>query len=173
VRRLFILSGPVHSGKTSFVAGRVGEALKRGIRPVGYLSPAAWEGGRPEGYDLLSIPGGRCLPFLRRSGGDDWQRVGPYFLVPETLALAQAVIRGGAGSPLLIVDEIGPLELQGRGVRSAVEELLSRPPEKLLLVVREGLVDVFRKNIPVLREAVVIEVGDREKLDWALGRADQ
>jgi nucleoside-triphosphatase THEP1 len=48
----------------------------------------------------------------------------------------------------VIVDEIGPLELEGRGVWAALEECFRRPPRKLVLTIREPLVEAFLGRFP-------------------------
>lgn len=145
---LYILTGAVHSGKTTFLRTIVAEARKSSTPVDGYLSPAAWEQGNRVGYDLLTLPEERLLPFMRTENRPDSQRVGPYYLVPETLSLAQDIIRSASSKSFVIVDEVGPLELAGRGVWSALEESLRRPPRKLVLTIREPLLEAFLTRIP-------------------------
>ena len=40
-----------------------------------------------------------------------------------------------------VVDEIGPLELSGGGLHTAVKKVLAAPPEHLVLVVRKTLIE--------------------------------
>jgi nucleoside-triphosphatase THEP1 len=46
---------------------------------------------------------------------------------------------------MIIVDEFGPLELNGKGWRSDVDNLLAGKHPPILLVVRSGLADEARK----------------------------
>jgi len=73
--------------------------------------------------------------------------MGPFYLIPETLDLAQGIIREGALKPLMIVDEVGPLELEGRGVWPAVEDVFRRLPRTLVLTIREPLLEAFLAKI--------------------------
>lgn len=135
-----ILTGPVESGKTSFLR----EALARSpgaASPAadGYLSLRVPGPGRTEGYDLFALGDASIRPFLRRKGGADWPKVGPYSLVPETLALAGRIIRESRAGRLLVVDEIGPLEMTGSGVWPALSEVLGDGGREILLVVRDVL----------------------------------
>jgi iron complex transport system ATP-binding protein len=166
--RLHILTGPVHSGKTSFLAAGVAAVLRRGVRLGGYLSPAVFEAGASIGYDLLPLAGGSPRPFLRKGAGSEGQGIGPYHLVPEALEKALDIIRRAGEEPTLVVDEIGPLELAGGGVWPAVQEAIARRRSPTLLVIREGFVEPFQRRIPSLDAAAVFGVGDRESLDLAL-----
>jgi len=166
---LLILTGPVHSGKTSLLDSLSRDAERKSAPFQGYLSPAVWEEGIHIGYDLLFLFDRRSVPFLRKKGPPTWQSVGPYSATPEALEAAQGVIRAGASVPLLIVDEVGPLELEGKGVWPALEEIFVRPPEKMLLTIRDSLVDSFRGRIPGGDSARVFDVGGRFALSKALG----
>ena len=136
---VFILSGEVHSGKTSLLK-KVLPLLRGGrLTVTGYLSEPLRKGGRTLGYDLVEIDGGR-IPFLRWGAPDDKQKVGPFFVEPEGLRQAERIIRRASPGSLLIVDEIGPLELEGKGVRPALEIALSKKAGLILLVIRRPLV---------------------------------
>jgi len=165
---LFILTGAVHSGKTTFLKRIVGEAGQRFIRVDGYLSPVVWEKGEPAGYDLVTLPEERAFPFIRMEGQPGCERVGPFYLIPETLDLAQGIIRAGALKPLVVVDEVGPLELEGRGVWPALVDVFRRPPRKLVLTVRESLLEAFLAKIS-FGSPDVFRVDDRSAVLRILG----
>ncbi|MEW5902192.1 MAG: nucleoside-triphosphatase, partial [Acidobacteriota bacterium] len=82
---ILILSGPVHSGKTSLLRKLAGEWKEGGIPFDGYLSPAVVVDDRTIGYDWLDLKTGRSLPFLRMAGQADWQKIGSFFLVTKPL----------------------------------------------------------------------------------------
>jgi molybdopterin synthase sulfur carrier subunit len=157
--RIHVLTGPVDSGKTTFLR----DTLAGGVpgRPVrGYLSPRVLVEGRTDGYDLLDLGDASVRPFLRRRGESDWQRVGPYFLVPEALSRAGRLIRESRADALLVVDEVGPLEMSGRGVWPELAEVLKDPGRMILLVVRDGLLKTFRGRLSGMPVAVY---GERDK----------
>ncbi len=91
------------------------------------------------GYDLAEIGTGRLRPYLRREGEPGVERIGPYVFVPATLERARGIIRDAGSSGLLIVDEVGPLELRGGGLWPALRDALPRPAVTILLVVREEI----------------------------------
>jgi nucleoside-triphosphatase THEP1 len=146
---IYILSGPVGVGKTTFLEGMV--VLARGLDPNfdGFLSPRVIEDGRTAGYDLLDLKTETRIPLLRRSGDESWLRTGPYRMLPDGLAAGEAIIRRSFVSNLLIVDEIGPLEFEGRGfwpaLKDALEEGRSRKGP-VLVVIRSRLVRDLRKK---------------------------
>jgi nucleoside-triphosphatase THEP1 len=145
---ILVLTGPVHSGKTTFLRRLLPELRGLGVCVCGYLSPAVGADWDVLGYDLFDIRAGGALPFLRTAGEAGWQRVGPYFLLPGGLKAAQASILSREPGELLIVDEVGPLELSGRGVWPALSRAIDRPSFAGLLVVRKPLLNDLRDCLP-------------------------
>ncbi|MGB8953351.1 MAG: nucleoside-triphosphatase [Candidatus Aminicenantales bacterium] len=141
--RIYILTGKVHSGKTTFVKKTVKELKEKGIAVEGFLSERMTGDEKGQGYDLIDLSREKPVPFIRTSGQPEWPQIGPYFFDPRGLAEAQKIIRGSRRADLLVVDEVGPLELGGRGLWPALEGELFRPSKKILLVIRESLLKDF------------------------------
>lgn len=150
-----VLAGPVHGGKTTLLQRAAASWEARGLRCAGFLSPAVTDDAGEGGYDLVELETGTRRPYLRRRGPDGAERVGPYVFVPETLERAREIILAAGSSEPLVVDEVGPLELEGGGLWPALREALGRAGAKILLVVREGLVADVTAGIAPVRPAVV------------------
>ena len=140
---LTILTGPVHSGKTSLLRAKFGQWKKKDPAAGGFLSPVVRKKERRLGYNLLDLSTGKTFPFLRLRGKPDWEAVGPFFVIPRTLDRAKAIVRQTPPGGHLIVDEMGPLELRGDGLWQVVSEALSRPSTGILVVIREEILDRF------------------------------
>jgi nucleoside-triphosphatase THEP1 len=144
VAMVLLLTGPVHAGKTRLLQDLVVELKREGICLDGYLSPAVFKNGEPFGYDLLDLKKEVRFPFLRRKGRPGWEKVGPHFFVPGGLRQAKRKILLRRENEFLIVDEVGPLEVRGGGVRAALEPILSGRSAGCLLVVRRAVLDEFQ-----------------------------
>jgi nucleoside-triphosphatase THEP1 len=150
-----VLAGPVHGGKTTLLERAARAWPARGLRCTGFLSPAVTDDAGHRGYDLVELATGRRRPYLRTDGPDGAERVGPYVFVPETLARAREILRAAGTSEPLVVDEVGPLELQGGGLWPALREALGRAEARVLLVVREELVAGVTTRLAPARPVVV------------------
>jgi nucleoside-triphosphatase THEP1 len=144
---IWVLTGPVQSGKTRFLRGLAAKLKTKKVAVAGFLSTAVYENGRLAGYDLLALKGKRPVPYIRRSGRPGWKKTGPYFFVPNALEKAKGQIRDHRPGDLLIVDEVGPLELRGSGLWPALAEVFQWPEFKALLVVRTACLSVFRRKL--------------------------
>jgi len=149
---IIVLTGDIGSGKTTLIkdvclGNPASGPGRRAARPrpiAGFLSRRVMSGPRPEGYDLVDLKDGAVRPFLRRQGTADGERVGDYIVVPEGLRYADAVLRRSLPSELLVVDEVGPLELDGRGFWPSLSVALLDRNRKVLVVIRTGLVNRFK-----------------------------
>ncbi len=150
-----LLTGERQAGKTT-LCKRVAE-LARGLgrQPAGLLSPALLgEEDLPLAYDALMLPDGEQRLLARADDDLGGPRTGRYSFDADVFSWAIERLRAAIsqGCDLLIVDEIGPLELeQGQGLAPLLSELSASGLPPLLLVVRPELVGQLRRrlaNIP-------------------------
>lgn len=143
---IVVLTGAVHSGKTTLARELCRELEQRGSAVRGILSEAVFIHDSHEGYDAVVIGSEARFPLLRTCGEPTWERVGRYYLDPRGLAQAcQAIEEHGLVRGTLFIDELGPLELKRRGgFWNRLSDLLFPPPGlNLVVVVREGLLSTF------------------------------
>lgn len=144
---IYILTGPVHSGKTTFLKEVVCELKETSLTVGGFLSESIVENQENAGYDLLDLRENKSLPYIRRTGEEHWQKIGSFYFIPESLAKAREIILRDCDIDILVIDEIGPLELSGKGSWPALKKVLFQHSVKLLLVVRANILDKFLKML--------------------------
>lgn len=114
-----IVAGRRDSGKSSFL-----RAVAAGSGAKGFLSLKVFGPDGLRGFDLLSLSSGRLRPLARSapSGvsfpGPSWFRFRRFIFDANTFDWAReeaAEILAEASGPL-ILDEVGPLEVEGRGL---------------------------------------------------------
>ncbi|MBN1222884.1 MAG: DUF2478 domain-containing protein [Candidatus Aminicenantes bacterium] len=142
-----ILTGPVRSGKTTLLLRLWRELSEGGIQVGGFLSLSTPESGELFGYDLLDLAKDRTFPFIRKRGKIGWERIGPFFFIPDTLEKARNLIFKDVSSDICIVDEVGPLELEGKGLWPALSRVLFRSAPRLLLTVRTNTLEPLGKKL--------------------------
>lgn len=144
---IFILTGEVGSGKTALLKKVVGELENRGVKTDGFLSERITVGEETAGYDLFDVKKRTRIPFMRRNGRAGWQQAGPYYVLPAGLAEAEGIIARSRRPEILIVDEAGPLELEGKGLWPGLSRILADPGRHCLLVVRTSALEGFLKKL--------------------------
>ena len=142
---LILWVGPKHSGKTCAL-GDLAEAIReRGYTIGGFLAPSIYREKQLVGFDILELSSGRRARLAeRKPKGRD---VVGFAFRDEGVHLGRQVLQSAIQSPvdLVVVDEFGPLELDGRGWRGEVDLLLASNSGVLLLVVRDEVVRDIRR----------------------------
>lgn len=140
---IHLITGEVHGGKTTWVKQAVSAWQDKGFPLAGFFSEAVIKDGDHIGYDLIELNGHKRHPYLRIPGEPDWPRAGRFRMKPETLEKARSLILEQKGPELLIVDEIGPMEIKGKGLWPVLEQKLIPEPTECLIVLRKRIAEDF------------------------------
>lgn len=146
---LFILTGDVRTGKTMWLAARVRELEAAGVVVRGVLAPGVWRDGTKVGIENVLLPSRERALLATPATGGCADGLGWSF-DEEALDCVNAHLAGlraGAGDTpgLLIIDELGPLELRrGAGLTAGLALLEAGPAPAwphALVVVRAALAE--------------------------------
>ncbi len=158
--RVLIITGEVQQGKTGFLMKLMELLTARGIRMKGIIAPGVHDEGGRIGYNLRDIQSGREQVYIRNLHHEGWFRHGKYYFSPEGLAFGHEIFSriGEENTDLVVVDEVGPVELRGRGWSDDLEMLTSRTKLPMLWVVRKRILKraIRQWNIG---EVLVIDAG--------------
>ena len=139
-----IITGDVDSGKTSWCKQNLLE--KKDHRYDGVLLLKIFSSGQRTGYDALRVSTGQTIPFARRKGfePEDWhstEKIGVFSISRKGKKIVNRWIREASSRNVegIIIDEVGPLEILGRGLADSVQYALNNTPSytKIFMVVRK------------------------------------
>lgn len=139
---ILLLTGPIGSGKSTVAARLVALATARGLRCDGLLCHAhVDEEGRKVGIDGLRLGTGERRHLADRDLSRPGVRFGTWRFEPGAMEWSLQVVMDaiGARPDLLVVDEIGPMELlEGRGLAPVIPELRAGKARLTIMLVRVG-----------------------------------
>jgi len=142
-----VLTGERGAGKTSSCRSIARLAASRGWDVAGVISPASFREGQKVGINVLDLRTGRERP-LAFVGGESGSAYCCYSFDEGAFAWANGVLESSLPCDLLIVDELGPLEIElGKGFVSAFDVLRRERYRLAVVVVRPALVGQFEARL--------------------------
>jgi nucleoside-triphosphatase THEP1 len=147
-----MVTGPRGAGKTTFCRLLAGHACTAGWDVAGLLSPAVIEEGFKTGVLAEDLRTSEQRPLASAAPHPPFDlQLGDWFFDRAALDWGNHVLETCLPCDLLIVDEIGPLELlRGAGWVSALTVLRQLNYRLGLIVVRPELQETFRARMPVV-----------------------
>ncbi len=141
---VFLLSGKSGAGKTQLCIRAIALLRETRARVTGIVSPARFEAGKKTGIyarDILSNEQ-RLLAQPGKQAGLGW------VFDPATLDWGSQILRNAAPCDVLVVDEMGPLELErGEGWTAAFDILKTCGCAAALITIRPSLIAVLKERL--------------------------
>jgi nucleoside-triphosphatase THEP1 len=168
IERLALVTGDIKVGKTTVVGQVVALARARGYVCAGLWAPAHVVDGRKAGIQAMDLSSGERRLLARVTADEAGERVGRYAFDPAVIAWANGILAAAvAAQPdLLVIDEIGPLELErGGGLAPVLEPLAAGRLSRALVVVRAWLLNTLQARLPSIQTvAFAVSVETRESM---------
>ena len=147
---LFIVTGPREVGKTSFIKYLLNLAKANGVDAAGVLSPAVFVEEKKTGINLQDPRTGvsQRLAILRHSENEGvfTER---WLFSKEVMDWGNELLASAIPCDLLIVDELGPIELErGEGWQNGITALSSGEYQAAVVVIRPELLDTASQLWP-------------------------
>ncbi len=153
-----VLTGRSGAGKTTILESIVTRLQEESVPVAGLIQPARFLDGEKIGFEIRDIQTGRKTLFAERVRRQDGLYGMGYRFEEKGRRLAQEALAAIPRDCVVAVDELGPLELRGKGHMGALQKAIAvRPPLMLLLVVRRHLIPAFLSALSAT-DATVIDV---------------
>jgi len=141
--QILIITGEIHQGKTTFTQKVVSALLEDGIKIAGFFALGTDRNGERTGFNLVSIESSEAVELCSEKEDINKVKFGKYYFNPEAICFGNGILNDEnvSGKQLIVIDEIGPLELVGKGWSDTIERLTRKYSIPQLWVVRKSLVE--------------------------------
>ena len=145
---IYLVTGTVHGGKTTYLAALVGLLKKRGLKIAGFLAPGSFSRNARSGYTLSDIASGRELPMASAKEQEGWIRYRRFWFNPLAFIQGRDWVDSAlrANPDVLVIDEVGPMELEGSGWSESLVAWSTQPVPVQLWSVRETLLSEYMQQ---------------------------
>lgn len=138
----FLITGSIQAGKTSYLSELVKVLKEKGLSPGGFLAPGSFKSGERSGFDLKNINSGEMIPLASNTEHAAWLKFRRFWFNPFAFESGRLWIEAHlkANPEVIVIDEVGPMELEGSGWFATLEYINSQSGAIQLWSVRESLV---------------------------------
>jgi len=166
-RQVVIVTGTIGEGKTAWLAKLSGLLREKGVRVGGILALRIIEDGVTTGYDISDISTGDRTPFLRHTGSET-MGVERFTMTDAGFIAGRNTLdpSNNRGNDVVIVDEVGPLELSGRGWSEVVVGLLHDTRAIMIIAVRKTLTVAVIEHFG-MEGALILDVAGANVVSFA------
>jgi len=167
-KQVFIITGEKGEGKTSLLVEVLEFLQKQNFSLSGFYAKGFWENNKRSAFDMVNIKTGKSIPLCKSKETKNWDKFFNYYFNPEALKAGNQILgdENIINSDLIVVDEIGKLDISGKIWHDAISKITSKKKHNLLLVVRKAFVeDVV--NYWGMENVTIFEVGkdDAKSID--------
>lgn len=139
--RVSIICGAVGAGKSTFAHKVAGLLKERHLSVGGIMSVRLTQYDETIGYDILDLTTSKTEKFLRFGREPGTEQIGRFHICPVGIEMGNMALERAMQqkSGLVIIDEVGRLELRGSGWAENLQKLFKMAGPPVLITVREGL----------------------------------
>ena len=141
IRGMIILHGPIDSGKTTTLHKIIRLLKMSNIHTAGSLQKKVFINDESIGYDACLIPGHITFPLARLNYHPGWCKFGKYYFSDEAFAKCAGHLEERRSAKVIIIDEIGPFELEGGGHYKFLHDILINSEFILVVTCRDEILD--------------------------------
>ena len=139
---VIIVKGEKNEGKTKFIKELITSLKHKKIDIGGIISEKVIENEIITGYDIVNINNSEKMIFLRKGDFKGCNKIRKFSIFKEGISFGNNTITNTLeNNQVIIIDEVGQLELDNKGWNDAITDILSGSTKILIISVRSEFTD--------------------------------
>ena len=145
--RIYIITGGKHAGKTTFLLKKIAELSISGKTVAGIISRGDFVAGKRHNFYAVNIEDKDEKLLMSEDNIQDSNKIGKFYFSEETFNWGQIIIEKAilSTTEVLVLDEVGRLELGGKGWESILSKMLKSDKELYLVFRKEHVLELINK----------------------------
>ena len=163
--KIIIVSGPKHSGKTIALFNLADDLTTKGIKVGGILALGYFKNNQRDRFDALDIKTKKWVPLAKRLDKESG-----FMFYKKGVRFCNKIFKRELKeyNDFVIFDEIGSVELKGKGHSYNLKEFINRSNAHLIVSIREELVEDVIKRFNLERPVLFLYQDYERLLDFCL-----
>jgi len=147
---IHLVTGTRGEGKTRTCINLANKFGEIGLYCGGVICPGVYDGGEKTGSRIIDVKTREASRFSsRKNGGDYGIEVGEWLIHHDGIEFGIQALKNALHCHIIFVDEVGPLELSGRGFSRALHDVFNH--RQVIVVLRDGLRGEFASKFHYLK----------------------
>ena len=142
---IIIVTGDRHSGKTTFIKEMVAHLENHHIPLAGFYAQGHWENNQRSGFTLTILPNLTTIELCNRTT-KSWQQFGVFHFNPTAINAGINALNNAPEGAVVVVDEIGLFELEGKLWANAFERILSEKKHSIIVSIRQSFLEQAKEK---------------------------
>jgi nucleoside-triphosphatase THEP1 len=162
---VIIVTGAIGIGKTTVCEKVIKIAQSQGYSCGGIITYKT----QNEDIIIEDVQTGEIKALASISNVYQGPRTAKYFFNPEGIDFGIQAIDRGTASDILLVDELGPLELSGDGFAKVIEQVATGKVKNCIMVIRKKLLSAFLPQLGATTSVFEATINNRNQLPEEIG----
>ena len=151
-QRIIIISGAQREGKTTFLKTVIDGLKDYPIQFDGIIAEGIDIDGKRTGFDIKLLKTNTVFSLASSTAHPNFIKYGRFYFDPAVFDTINGILKN-AQADYVIIDEIGPLEIQGQGWSESIDELLTKNTP-MIWVVRKSLLEKVMEHWQITKAQV-------------------
>lgn len=157
------LTGKSGAGKTKVCQDIIQAAIRAGLSVFGFYCPAVFAEKEKTGIEVCLLPGGGTYLLGSLENRENWLPIGRWWMDPSVFDLVNEHLKKFVRSDLLLIDEVGPAEIEGNKGWPVAMNLLKEGHFQIGVVsFRPAYIEFFKEKYPTMKVLNLDEGGQAE-----------
>ena len=152
---IYIICGDQREGKTTFLKETIRNLKEVDVKVEGIMAEGIDLHGERTGFNLINVSTEKSKVLCRTSGDSEWIKTGKFYFNPEGLEFGRTILKKLSADSVVVIDEIGPLEMRGEGWTESIESILKSFDNTMIWVVRRSLTESVIKKFDVRNVSIL------------------